>query len=71
MEYTAIFKKQSNGWYFAQCEQIPGAMTQGRTIEEAKENLKDAINLMLEDERDDFRKEHRGEKFIRRKLEIA
>jgi len=71
MEYTAIFKKQSNGWYFAQCEQIPGAMTQGRTIEEAKENLKDAINLMLEDEREDFRKEHRGEKFIRRKLEIA
>ena len=71
MEYTAIFKKQSNGWYFAQCEQIPGAMTQGRTIEEAKENLKDAINLMLEDERDDFRKEHRAEKFIRRKLEIA
>ena len=35
MEYTAIIKKMSNGWYFAQCEQLPGAMTQGKTIEEA------------------------------------
>ena len=46
-------------------------MTQGRTIEEAKENLKDAINLMLEDERDDFRKAHQEEKFIRRKVVMA
>jgi len=53
--YTAIFKKQSNGTYFAQCEQIPAAMTQGSTIDEAKENLKDAIQLVLEDERDNFR----------------
>ena len=50
MEYTVIFKKMSNGWYFAQCEQVPGAMTQGKTIEEAKENLKEAIQLVLEAE---------------------
>jgi len=50
MEYTAIIKKTKNGWYIAQCEQMPGALTQGRTIEEVKENLKDAINLLLEDE---------------------
>jgi predicted RNase H-like HicB family nuclease len=70
MEYTAIFKKQSNGWYFAQCEQVPGAMTQGRTIEEAKENLKEAIALILEDEKEDFRKEHKGLRFIRRKIAV-
>ncbi|MDR2146267.1 MAG: type II toxin-antitoxin system HicB family antitoxin [Tannerella sp.] len=40
----------------AQCEQIQGALTQGRTIEEAKENLKDAICLLLEDEIEDFKK---------------
>jgi len=39
MEYTAIIKKMSNGWYFAQCEQVPNAITQGETIEEALENL--------------------------------
>ena len=50
MKYTVIIKRMENGWYFAQCEQLPGAMTQGRTIEEAKENLKDAILLLLEDE---------------------
>ena len=55
MKYTAIIKKMGNGWYFAQCEQLPGAMTQGKTIEEAKENLKDAILLLIEDEKEDFR----------------
>ena len=71
MEYTAIFKKMSNGWYFAQCEQLPGAMTQGKTIEEAKENLKEAIQLILECEAEDFRNQINGEKFIRRKVAIG
>jgi len=52
MEYTAIFQKMNNGWYFAQCEQVPGAMTQGATIDEAKENLKEALQLVLEAEKD-------------------
>jgi len=52
MKYTAIFKLMSNGWYFAQCEQVPGAMTQGETIEEALENLKEALQLVLEAERE-------------------
>jgi len=56
MEYTAIVKEIEDGWYMAQCEQIDGALTQGRTIEEAKENLKDAICLLLEDEMEDFRR---------------
>ena len=68
MKYTAIIKKMSNGWYFAQCEQVPGAMTQGETIEEAIENLKEAIFLVLEAEREHgiFRPE--DETIIRREL---
>ena len=50
MEYTAITEKMSNGWYFAQCEQMPNAITQGKTVEEALDNLKDAMRLLLEDE---------------------
>jgi len=69
--YTAIFKKQSNGTYFAQCEQIPAAMTQGSTIDEAKENLKDAIQLVLEDERDNFRNSHQEENIIRGEIVMA
>ena len=68
MEYTAVIKKTLDGWYIGQCEQVPEALTQGRTIEEVKENLKDAINLVLEDDKEDFRKAHKDEKFIRRKI---
>ena len=69
MEYTAIIKEMSNGWYFAQCEQMPNAITQGETVEEALKNLKDAIQLLLEDEMKDFQKSHQG--FMRRKLELV
>lgn len=68
MEFTAIIKKTKNGWYIGQCEQVPAALTQGKTIEEVEENLKEAIELILEDEKEDFRVEYEGEKFIRRKI---
>ena len=71
MEYTAIIKKMGNGHYFAQCEQLPSAMTQGKTTDEAKENLKDAIGLLLEDEKADFQKLHFGLSFARRKAVVA
>jgi len=71
MEYSAIIKEIEDGWYMGQCEQMPGALTQGRTIEETKENLKNAIQLLMEDEKADFRKVHRGERFMRRKIAIS
>ena len=52
MEYTAIIKEIEDGWYMGQCEQIPNAITQGQTIDEVKENLKEAIELVLEAERE-------------------
>ena len=58
MEYVAVVREIEDGWYMAQCEQIQGALTQGQTIEEAKENLKDAIYLLLEDEMEDFKKDN-------------
>ena len=68
MKYSAIIKKCPSGWYIGQCEQVPGALTQGRTIEEVIENLKEAIELVLESERAHgiFRRE--DETFIRREL---
>jgi len=35
-------------WWVAWSDDVPGALTQGKTLEEARENLKDAIRLMLE-----------------------
>jgi predicted RNase H-like HicB family nuclease len=53
-----------------QCEQVPGAMTQGQTIEEVKENLKEAIPLVLECEKELCQKRYKGEKFIRRQIAV-
>ncbi len=44
---TAVFRKEGD-WWAAWVEELPGANTQGRTIEEARENLKEAVALMLE-----------------------
>jgi len=50
---------------------MPEALTQGKTIDEVKENLKDAIQLLLEDEKEYLRKTHKGERFIRRKIAMV
>ncbi|MDL2308377.1 type II toxin-antitoxin system HicB family antitoxin [Bacteroidales bacterium OttesenSCG-928-B11] len=70
MEYTAIIEKTNDGWYFGQCEQISGAITQGKTIEETLSNLKEAILLMLECEKEEVQKNHLGRKYIRRKIVV-
>ena len=46
-QFTAIYKK-SGKWYLGWIEEIPGANTQGKTLKEAKENLKEALLLILE-----------------------
>jgi len=53
MEKKRIFTLEywiDDGWYVGRIKEIPGAFSQGRTLEELKENIKDAYNLMLEDE---------------------
>jgi predicted RNase H-like HicB family nuclease len=71
MEYTAIIEKTESGMYVAQCEQIPQAITQGKTIDEVKENLIDAINLCLEYNKEETIKQHKGLKYIRRKIAVV
>jgi len=51
-EFTAIIE-QDDEWYIAYCPEIPGANGQGRTIEECRSNLREAIALILEDRRED------------------
>ncbi len=69
-EFTAIIDKAPEGGYWAICPEIPGANGQGETIEEAKANLKEAIELILQDRREDFL---RGlpEDVIRDKVQVA
>jgi predicted RNase H-like HicB family nuclease len=56
IELTAIFEPADEGGYIAYIEEIAGINSQGETLEEAKENLADAINLMFEDTRQNFKK---------------
>ena len=51
-EFTAIIERDDD-WYVAYCPEIPGANGQGRSKDEARENLAEAIALMLEDRRQD------------------
>ncbi len=53
-EFTAIIEPAPEGGYWAICPEVPGANGQGETIEEAKRNLREAIELILEDRRQDI-----------------
>jgi len=46
-QFTAVYKK-SKDWFIALIEEIPGVNTQGKTLSEARVNLKDALTLILE-----------------------
>ncbi len=51
IKMTAVFEEADEGGYIAYIEEIPGINSQGETLEEAKENLADAINLIFEERR--------------------
>ena len=53
-EFTAILEVAPEGGYWAICAEVPGANGQGKTIEEAKSSLRQAIELILEDRRADI-----------------
>ncbi len=51
-EFTAIIERDGD-WYIAYCPEIPGANGQGRTEQECRTSLAEAIRLILEDRRED------------------
>ena len=62
-KFTAIYKKHGR-WYLGWVEEIPGINTQGRTVKEVKENLRDAAKLVLETNRA-LNKKMLGNRFLR------
>ena len=53
--YHTIIKPETNGWFVGWVEEIPGAISQGRSLDECRSNLRDALQLMLETHRDEAR----------------
>ena len=49
VEYQAVFQEETEGGFSVWVPDLPGCASQGETIEEALENIKEAIELYLED----------------------
>jgi predicted RNase H-like HicB family nuclease len=69
MKLTAVYMKVPEG-YIAFVEELPGANTQGGTLEEARANLKEAVAMILEANRELSEESLRGADVIREALTI-
>ena len=69
MKLTAVFEKVGSG-YIGYVEELPGANTQGSTIEETKSNLCKAIELVLEANRQLAEEEIAGKDTVKEKIGI-
>jgi len=72
---TAIYEHTDDGWWVVSVPEIPGAHSQGRTREEAREMIQDAVRLLLEVRREDAEREanqagRAGKEVIRESLEV-
>jgi predicted RNase H-like HicB family nuclease len=70
MELTAVFKKVPEG-YIGWVEELPGANTEGGTLEEARENLQEAIRLVFEANRELAETDLQGEDVLREPVSVA
>jgi predicted RNase H-like HicB family nuclease len=74
MMLTAVFEEvpaSEGGGYVAYAEELPGAISEGDTLEEARENLQDAIAELLAANRELTGKRSPGKKITREKIKIS
>ena len=69
--FTAVFEAVSEGGYTAYVEEIPGVNTQGETLEEARENLREALKMVLEVRRELAEEQQAGRPVIRETIQLA
>ena len=68
--FTGVFQQVAGGW-IGSVEELPGANTQGRTLEETRENLKETVRLVLEANREIARRETRGRDVVRESIVVS
>jgi predicted RNase H-like HicB family nuclease len=71
LELTAVFRVAEEGGFVASVLELPGAITQGETLDEARANLRDAVMLVIETNRDRAREMAADGAVIRERLVIA
>lgn len=68
---TAIYELTEEGWWVVSVPEIPGAHSQGETLDEAREMIRDAVKMLLEVRREDAERETEGKKnVVREPLEV-
>ncbi|MCX6685137.1 MAG: type II toxin-antitoxin system HicB family antitoxin [Methanoregula sp.] len=72
MKYTVVLEPQEEGGFTVQCVEIPGAISQGETRQEALANIKEAIELVLEVQREELHKKTPSRReFLRRRIGVG
>lgn len=71
LNFTAVFEEAEEGGYIAYIAEFPGVNTQGETLEEAKENLKEALELVTDAYREINESEKNGKNILKEKLELV
>jgi predicted RNase H-like HicB family nuclease len=59
-EYIVLYQPIEDGWIMATVPELPGAITQGRNMEEAREMIKEAVELLLQSYRENAAKDLAG-----------
>jgi predicted RNase H-like HicB family nuclease len=70
-EYTIIIEHDPvTGLYCGQCQQLPEAISQGHTEEELMNNIREAIELVLEDRAENIKRLYSGHRYTSRNIAI-
>ncbi|MBI5701328.1 type II toxin-antitoxin system HicB family antitoxin [Candidatus Saganbacteria bacterium] len=67
--FTAVFETTED-WFLGYVEELPGANTQGKTLDDARENLKEAIALILESNRELAERDIVGKKVVKEEIGV-
>lgn len=71
MLLTAIIEQGENGWLVGQLEEMPAVISQGKTIDDLKVNLRDALDLYLQTQKELTDQEYIGKNIIGKELILA
>ena len=71
LKFTAVFEPAPEGGFTAYVEEIPGVNTQGETLDEARENLRDALEMVLDVRREMAEEQQVGRVIIREEISLA
>lgn len=70
MEYKIIIEKDPSGWYVGQCLQYPEAISEGETMEELIDNMREAIELVINKNEEEVLKSYIHKNYIRETVQV-